>query len=153
MRQWRSLRRPNLVLDDPADPATFEACKLDHSESARHAATYALHRDLLALRRLPVFSQQQFARRMDGAVLGPEAFVVRFFSEDFSDDKLLLMNLGRDLHLDPAPEPLLAPPEHKRWAILWSSEDPRYGGFGTHEPDSGGSWNIPGHAAVVLEAR
>ena len=27
------------------------------------------------------------------------------------DDRLLLVNLGRDLHLDPAPEPLLAPPE------------------------------------------
>ena len=39
---------------------------------------------------------------MDGAVLGAEAFVLRFFGED-GDDRLLLVNLGVDLHLDPAP--------------------------------------------------
>ena len=79
---------------------------------------------------------------MDGAVLAPEAFVLRFFG-DGGDDRLLLVNLGRDLHLDPAPEPLLAPPANRLWDVLWSSEDPRYGGGGTAPPDTEDNWRIP----------
>ena len=71
-------------------------------------------------------------------------------SADDGDDRLLLVNLGRDLHLDPAPEPLLAPPEGRRWSVLWSSEDPRYGGGGTVPPETEDNWRIPGEAAVVL---
>jgi CheY-like chemotaxis protein len=47
---------------------------------------------------------------MDGAVLGPEALVLRFFGVP-GNDRLLIVHLGRDLYLAPAPEPLLAPPE------------------------------------------
>jgi maltooligosyltrehalose trehalohydrolase len=82
-------------------------------------------------------------------VLGPDAFVVRFFAAD-GNDRLLVMNLGRDLHFDPAPEPLLAPPENLRWKILWSSEAPCYGGSGTPPLEMEGTWYIPGEAAVVL---
>ena len=78
-----------------------------------------------------------------------EAFVLRFFGED-GQDRLLLVNFGVDLHLDPAPEPLLAPPEGLRWKVLWSSEDPRYGGGGTFPPDTEDNWRIPGNAAVAL---
>jgi maltooligosyltrehalose trehalohydrolase len=86
---------------------------------------------------------------MDGAVLGPEAFVLRFFGAH-GNDRLLIVNLGRDLPLIPAPEPLLAPPEEREWQTLWSSEDPRYGGGGTAPLDTVQNWQIPGHAAVVL---
>ena len=65
-------------------------------------------------------------------------------------DRLLLVNMGTDLHLNPAPEPLLAPLEGRRWILLWSSEDPRYGGAGIYPPDSDENWRLPGHAAVVL---
>jgi maltooligosyltrehalose trehalohydrolase len=86
---------------------------------------------------------------VDGAVLGGQVFVLRYFGDD-GDDRLLLVNLGRDLHLNPAPEPLLAPPAGRRWAVRWSSQDPRYGGGGTAPPDTEESWRIPGEAAVVL---
>jgi maltooligosyltrehalose trehalohydrolase len=86
---------------------------------------------------------------MDGAVLGSEAFVLRFFGED-GDDRLLVVNLGRDLPLAPAPEPLPAPPQDRAWTILWSSEDPRYGGASTAPLQGTANWHIPGHAAVVL---
>lgn len=137
-------------LPDPSDPSTFERCVLDHSERERHAANFALHRDLLRLRREdPVFRAPR-PHAVDGAVLGGEAFVLRYFAED-GDDRLLLVNLGPDLHLDPAPEPLLAPPEHRRWHVLWSSEDPLYGGAGSPEPDRAGEgWSIPGHAALAM---
>jgi maltooligosyltrehalose trehalohydrolase len=152
LAQWRSLNRPNLVIADPADPATFELCKLNHAEVKRHQEIYALHRDLLKLRRdTPVFARQLSFRHLDGAILSSQAFVLRFLSENFEEDRLLIVNLGPDLHLNPAPEPLLAPPFRKRWSIVWSSEDPRYGGNGTPPMDSEDNWRIPGNAAVALE--
>ncbi|EYF04775.1 Malto-oligosyltrehalose trehalohydrolase [Chondromyces apiculatus DSM 436] len=138
------------LLDDPAAPETFEKCKLDPEDRVRHASTLAMHRDLIALRREdPVFSAQR-PRGLDGAVLGPEAFVLRYFGEE-GDDRLLLVNLGRDLHLVPAPEPLLAPPSGMRWQVLWSSEDPHYGGDGTPSIESEEEgWFLPGQSAVAM---
>jgi maltooligosyltrehalose trehalohydrolase len=37
-----------------------------------------------------------------------------------------------------------------RWQLLWSSEDPRYGGGGTAPLEDEENWHIPGHVAVVL---
>ena len=90
---------------------------------------------------------------MDGAVLSSEAFVLRFFGEGPEDDRLLLVNLGRDLKLVPPAEPLLAPPENQKWRLLWSSEDPQYGGSGTAAFDSEADWLLVGHAALVLTTR
>jgi len=66
---------------------------------------------------------------------------------------LLIVNLGRDLHFDPAPEPLLAPPEGSVWEILWSSEDVRYGGGGTAPLDTEENWRIPGATTVALKPK
>lgn len=151
LSQFRSLALAEMqvCLADPTNPAAFELCKLDFTERERHATVYILHRDLLRLRREDPVFRLSHAGGIDGAVLGPEAFLLRFFNAQ-SGDRLLFVNLGRDLHLDIAPEPLLAPPENARWRVLWSSEDPRYGGTGTYPPDSEENWRIPGHAAVVL---
>jgi maltooligosyltrehalose trehalohydrolase len=136
-------------LADPAAPETFRRCKLDLSERQRHAPLYELHRDLLRLRREdPVFSAQR-PRGVDGAVLGPQALVLRFFGDNGAD-RLLVVNFGRDLHLDPAPEPLLAPPEGRMWSLNWTSDDHRYGGGGTPPLDTEENWRIPGETAVVL---
>jgi maltooligosyltrehalose trehalohydrolase len=134
---------------DPADRSTFERCRLDLGERERHVQIYDLHRDLIALRREdPVFRAPR-RRGVDGAVLGSDALVLRFFAEEGAD-RLLLVNLVRDLRLVPAPEPLLAPVEGCTWKIAWSSDDARYGGCGTPplEPDAG--WCLPGEAAMVL---
>jgi maltooligosyltrehalose trehalohydrolase len=137
------------LLAPPADEESFRRCKLDHSERERHAPAVRLHRDLLRLRREdPVFSRQD-AGRMQGAVLGPEAFLLRFLGGD-ADDRLLLVNLGATLPLLPMPEPLLAPPDGCRWKLLWHSEDPCYGGNGMIEPDGEHSWRLPAHALAVL---
>lgn len=137
---------------DPTDPQTFKRCKLDMSEYQRHAHAYALHRDLLNLRRRdPIFHAQR-PNGVDGAVLGQAAFVLRFFG-DRCDDRLLIVNFGRDLRLDPAPEPLLAPPRESVWEVLWCSEDPDYGGDGTLSFDTEENWKIPGEAAVALIPR
>ncbi len=136
----------------PSDPATFQRSKLDQGERARHTEAMALHRDLLRLRREEPLFHVPRRGGLDGAALAGEAFVLRFFGDD-GDDRLLVVNLGSDLHLNPAPEPLLAPPLGRAWGLLWSSEAPAYGGTGTPALDTEENWRIPGHAAVVLSAR
>ncbi len=152
LRQFPSLAAPEMkaCLAPPADRATFERCRLDFAERERHAEAYALHRDLLALRREDAAFRAQRAGGVDGAVLGDEAFVLRFFADDDADDRLLIVNLGRDLPLATVAEPLLAPPEAHRWEIRWASEHPRYGGCGMPALAEDESWRLAGHTAVVL---
>ena len=151
LAQFPSIADPGVqsILPDPADPSTVERCKLDFSERASHQAYYAMHRDLLRLRREDAAIGAPASRALDGAVLGPDAFVLRFFGAE-GDDRLLLVNFGVDLQLDPAPEPLLAPPTGRRWRLIWSSEDPAYGGGGTPPPETDEGWTILGQTAVVL---
>jgi maltooligosyltrehalose trehalohydrolase len=147
--QWRSLATAQALHNDPSARPTFEKCKLDFTEREKHAAEFALHRDLLALRKAePVFARQE--RNFDGAVLGPETFVVRFFSEGFRDDRLLVVNFGTEQRLSSVPYPLLAPPENAVWTVQWSTEDPKYGGDGAPELETEAGWIIPAQAAVLL---
>jgi len=146
---------------------TFERCKLNHEQRRMNAHITALYCDLMKLRREdPVFSAQR-SDWIQGAVLGPEAFLLRFFGRPNSD-RLLVVNLGRTLKLRPGPEPLLAASAAAAWRLLWTSEDPRYegksrGNFGdapriseAHEirgaspkfPDFPST--IPGHCALVM---
>jgi maltooligosyltrehalose trehalohydrolase len=151
LSQFRTLARPESqgALPDPSGEETFARCRLDHSERDRHPEAWALHRDLLRLRREDPVVRAQGAGGLEGAVLGSHAFAVRFFGAD-GDDRLLVVNLGVDLHLTPAPEPLLAPPAGRLWTVRWSSESPAYGGGGTFPPDSADGWRLPGEAAVLL---
>jgi maltooligosyltrehalose trehalohydrolase len=151
LAQFPSIAAPEMrsLLPDPGDPATFEGCKLDWSERERHREALALHTDLLKLRRQDTVFGAPRPGGVDGAVLGEAAFVLRYFGKA-GDDRLLLVNLGRDLHLHVAPEPLLAPPEGKQWQVLWSSEMPCYGGGALPPLESEEMWKIPGEAAVVL---
>ncbi len=138
------------LLADPGEVSTFERCKLDFTEREKNAAALALHRDLLKLRREdPIFAAQD-ATQIHGARIDRESFLLRYFGPA-GDDRLLLINLGRDVVWQPAVEPLLAPPEGCDWQILWSSEDPRYGGLGTALLDPH-CWYVPGHAALVLKS-
>jgi maltooligosyltrehalose trehalohydrolase len=152
LSQFPSLATPEMQarLADPADRQTFLQCKLNFQERVNHAAAYAMHKDLLRLRRDdPVFRAQK-PGAVDGAVLGEQAFVLRFLDGEQEDDRLLIVNLGSDLPLVSAPEPLLAPPRKKCWEMFWSSNDPKYGGSGASSIDMAGQWQIPGQAAVVL---
>ncbi|MGH7095500.1 MAG: DUF3459 domain-containing protein, partial [Stellaceae bacterium] len=103
----------------------------------------------LALRRSdPAFGSQA---RVDGAVLGDDAWLLRYFA-DGGDDRLLIVNLGHDRAFEVAAEPLLAPPEDRAWRLCWSSEAPLYGGAGIPDPVADEAWRIPGRAAIVLAA-
>jgi maltooligosyltrehalose trehalohydrolase len=134
--------------DDPADRATFTRCKLDAAHG--DGAWLALHKDLFALRRADPTIRAQGRHGLDGAVLGATAFVLRFFGEREDGDRLLLVNLGPDLGLVPAPEPLLAPTNRRPWRVLWSSESPRYGGEGVVAPDMDAGFRVRGESATLL---
>jgi len=150
LQQFRSLATPEVqnAVARPDDIETFRRCKLDFRERESHAEALLLHRELLALRRNDAIFAGRQVRPLDGATLGPAAFVLRYFGE--AEDRLLLVNLDVELHLDPAPEPLLAPREGRTWDVLWSSEDPRYGGNGTPLVYSRENWRIPGRSAIVM---
>lgn len=136
---------------DPAKRETLDACRLDWGEWERNSHFVALHRDLLQLRHTDPAFRMQLYGRVDGAVIGPQAFVLRYFVEA-GQDRLLVVNLGADLDLRHAPEPMLAPPEKKRWQVLWSSEEMKYRGSGYINPDSDQGWRIQGESATILAA-
>ncbi len=154
LAQFPSLASPDMQerFDDPTDIRTFLRSKLDFSERERHGADLALHCDLMRLRREDPVFRTQGERGVDGAVLGADSFVLRYFGER-GDDRLVIVNFGRDSRLSPAPEPLLAPPAGSLWEIVWSSENPAYGGNGTSHVDTDETLVIPGEAALVLKAR
>jgi maltooligosyltrehalose trehalohydrolase len=152
LEQWRSYSMADIqeYFDNPGSVATFEKSKLNHAEVETHRELYLLHRDLLRLRRQDPVISRQGVDGIDGAVLSPECFVLRFFSPGFQNDRLLIVNLGVELRYDPAPEPLLGPAEGSRWEKFWSSDDAQYGGCGTAPLDTEENWRIPGQSAVLL---
>jgi maltooligosyltrehalose trehalohydrolase len=151
MRQFASIADSNCPMAVVNDPKTFEACKVDHSERAKDPRVSALHIDLIRLRKNDrVFSAQR-SDWMHGAVIAPDAFVLRFFGAE-AGDRLVVINLGRDLDPVPGAEPLLAPPAGCDWKPLWSSESPRYGGCGRHAVDKDGKWSLSGETVLVLES-
>ncbi|HEY2900101.1 MAG TPA: malto-oligosyltrehalose trehalohydrolase [Polyangia bacterium] len=165
MAQFPSAASPAVqsLLPDPAARGTFESSWLDWGErdGERGRQSLALHSALLRLRAADplIRAVNAGAARFDGAVLGPQCFLLRYFAvEPKADhsgagDRLLLVNCGGEAELAVAPEPLLAPPHARRWQIILGSEDPSFGGAGNPalESDDEG-WRIPGAAAFFLEA-
>jgi maltooligosyltrehalose trehalohydrolase len=151
LKQFANLAAFDLLdkVPDPNADTTFTRCKLQRSDHTAHPEIVALHRDLLKLRREDPAFRAPKRRGLDGAVLGAGTFVLRFFAEDGAD-RLLIVNLGGELVLRVAPEPLLAPPERCEWSMLWSSEAWVYGGSGHKRVVGDESWHIPGEAAVAL---
>jgi maltooligosyltrehalose trehalohydrolase len=138
------------ALPNPSDPVTFDRCKLNFDERETHAPAYCLHEDLLRLRRETRAFSAQRASAVDGAVLSQFAFVIRFFEPTADGDRILVVNLARDVPGPSFAEPLLAPPYNRSWHMEWSSEDPRYGGCGTADIRPGASWYIPAECALVF---
>ncbi|RYZ37316.1 MAG: malto-oligosyltrehalose trehalohydrolase [Myxococcaceae bacterium] len=134
----------------PIGEEAFRRSKLDWGERARHTEALALHRDVLRLRREdPVFAAQDLTR-LAGAVLGPQALVLRYAGSEQEGDRLVLLNLGTGLDSEPCPEPLLAPPSGRSWRLLLSSDQARYGGMGTPPIPEDGRLPLPGQTALVL---
>ena len=135
----------------PGRKARFERCKLDFGERETNRAAYLLHEDLLRLRRDTLAFNAQRRGGIDGAVLSPQAFVLRYFGGAAANDRLLIVNLGPELNRPSFAELLLAPPLDTDWCLAWSSENPLYGGCGTRDLWPDATWSIPPEAAMVCE--
>ena len=136
-------------LPRPSARETFERSKLDFSEREKFSQLYDLHCDLLRLRREDARFNEVRAGAVDGAVLTPESFVLRYFGPN-GDDRLLIVNLGKRTRLRVLPEPLLAPPASRQWKMIWTSESPRYGGCGATEIHTAKGWILPAETAAVF---
>jgi maltooligosyltrehalose trehalohydrolase len=139
------------ALHDPASDEAFIGSKLDFSERKSHAAVYALHRDLLQLRRRDPVLERPRRESFDGATLSEHALILRWLDAEHGD-RLLLVNLGPQFDFRPAPEPLLAPPAGLAWKLVWSSDDPRYEGLGVLNPCTETGWCVPAEAAALFVA-
>jgi maltooligosyltrehalose trehalohydrolase len=87
-------------------------------------------------------------RRRVAAFFSQSALALRFAAVD-NLDRLLLLNLGHDLPIAEDADPLLAAPPDAAWTLIWSSEDPRYGGGGTSAAARQRRL-IPAESAIVL---
>jgi maltooligosyltrehalose trehalohydrolase len=152
LAQFPSTTDPDVqaMLAPPGDVATFRRCKLDHA-AGRDSQMYALHRDLLALRRNDPVIREAASRRVEGAVLTLTAFLLRY-GLGTPDARLLVVNLGADIAPAVLPEPLLAPPSGCRWVVVWSSESAQYGGSGRAPLDCNTEFLFPGESAVLLRS-
>ncbi|QEH37125.1 Malto-oligosyltrehalose trehalohydrolase [Aquisphaera giovannonii] len=154
---FRSTTHPAMLGKLPDPSTSFEASRLDPPGDYRSHPAFLLFQDLLTLRREDPIFRSQCSRKLEGAVLGPEAFALRLWGDDPAagdeDCRLILVNLGRDLYPASNSEPLLAPPEDHEWELLCFSEDPRYGGAGMPPLDAASPWRLAGHGAVVLAPR
>ncbi len=118
LEQWRALRLPEMraCFDDPSAPATFSKSRslIFRGEEARGDIRAAPRSVALAARRSGHFASRRATASMEQCCLD-DALSFGFSRRIIEDDRLLVVNLGVDLELNPAPEPLLAPPESKAW--------------------------------------
>ncbi len=148
--QFSSINHDEVIaaIPRPDDEKTFLRSKLKWAEKEKNLEFFHLHKDLIEMRKKdPVFSQLN-ACKIDGIPLTVDFFLIRYFSR--YGERLILINLGVDFTIFPASEPLLAPPTEHEWKSMWSSELPKYGGFGYQKIPDKGNWKITGHSATVL---
>jgi maltooligosyltrehalose trehalohydrolase len=154
MRQFTHYALPAAqeLLPDPANPLTFERSRLDPTDRLRNAHVVELYRSLLWVRKNDGAIRRQRRESIEGAVLSERALVLRWIDEE-NGDRLLLVNLGEQLDLHAAPEPLLAPPKNGSWQLEWSSDETRFGGPGALCPCSEDGWRVPAENATLLRER
>ena len=107
----------------------FDACRLDHGFDPEADPTWRMYRDLIRLRRADAALGQR-AQRLTGSTLDDHTLLLRYIGRVAHEDRLVLVNLGSDMDIACAPDPLVAPPDLFEWTVLWCSEDRAYGGVG-----------------------
>ena len=115
--------------DDVVGRPAFEACRLDHGFDPFADPAWRMYRDLTTLRREDAALGQR-AQRLTGSTLDEHTLLLRFIGRAAHEDRLLIVNLDRDIDIACMPDPLVAPPELFEWSVLWCSEDRAYGGVG-----------------------
>lgn len=151
-QEFETYRDPEALerIMDPCSSETVRQSTLDFADRDRHPETCRLFEDLLRLRRSDPVLAFRPTRRPAGAVLGDQAFAVRW-PDAAEGDRLLLVNLGPQIEARAWPEPLLAPAPGCAWEVVWSSESPRYGGMGAVSPVAGRGWQSGAACATLLK--
>jgi maltooligosyltrehalose trehalohydrolase len=130
---------------DPAAEETFRRSTLDRArlDQPRHAATRALYRDLLALRRAePALRPDAPAPRVDGDERA--GWATAAFARDGHTIAVAFNLTGAPLRVP------LAAPGVARWARVLSTEDERYGGAGDPAPaEATDAATLPAWSATV----
>jgi maltooligosyltrehalose trehalohydrolase len=143
------LTETGIVVPDPQAEATFERSKLrwDELEQPAHAATLALYRDLLRLRRT-----QGALRRLDRAgmqvtPLGEHAFVLRRDGSASHDTLLAIVNLGAT-----AADLSINPPASAAYTVLLDTNAAQYGGTAPAQlaQGNGDTLRVQMHTAGVV---
>jgi len=104
--------------------------------------------ELARLRKTDEVFSRHGREGLEGAVLSDRALVLRFFGR--TADRLLVVNFGADLLFAPAPAPLLAPMWGRDWELIFSTDDPQYGGGGIADVRLPQGWRLPAEAALVF---
>ena len=155
LQQFRSLATPEMQdemprPDDPRDLRALQA-RLRRARDPRRDLS-ALHTTCCACAARTRCCGCAAAASVDGAVLGRDAFVLRFFGED--EDRLLLVNLDARTRISIRRRSRCW---HRRractWEVLWSSEDPLYGGTGTPPVYSEDNWHLPGQSTILMQPK
>ncbi|HJT45945.1 MAG TPA: malto-oligosyltrehalose trehalohydrolase [Chthoniobacterales bacterium] len=154
LSQFPSVASPEVQerLPVPSHRSTFEGSKLDWDDRKRNPQLWALHRDLIHLRHNDVRFRELKSHGVDGAVLGTDSFVLRYFADAPHEERLLVVNLGGLQSFTPAPEPLLAPPDRHEWQTMWTSEGAKYGGLGQRAIVHERGWTLFAEETVALRA-
>ena len=137
----------------PDGERALQLSQLNLTERAGRKTCLQFHRTLLKVRREdPVFAAQN-AADLRGVVLSDTALALRYLGPNQEGDRLILLNLGRELQLSPCPHPLLAPPPRRQhWVPMLSSEEVRFGGSGATYPGMEGDWRLSDSTAVVMKS-
>lgn len=129
----------------------FEKSKLNFEERQINKEIYQMHIDLLKIRREDPAISQQDRFKIDGAVINNECFVIRYYVQS-GDDRLMIVNFGKDLKFTSLSEPLLAPPIKASWDLIWSTESIAYNGYGMINPTKDNQWYFPAHCLFLLKS-
>lgn len=151
LAQFPNLATPEMqaAVPDPAAVSTFEDAKLCDEERCADGPLLRLHRDLLALRRTDPILQLLGTQEVSVESSAPtdEVLLIRYVGR--SSGRLLVVNLGDD-YTSPMNDPLYAPRPGSSWSVLWSSEQPQYGGHGDVLRPEAGPWLIRAASAALL---
>lgn len=149
LAQYPSVAAAQDAIIDPKSEEAFNRCKLQWPPDLKHGAMYRLHHDLLKIRREDEVISRQDRHQLQGAVLNERAFLLRYQHQD--QVRLLIVNLGTGFDCSPCPLPHFAPIAGKHWELVWSSQEPSYGGSGTVPAYHEESWQIPANCAQLFK--
>ena len=137
---------------DPQAEETFAESKLELTERADGggAQTWAMHRELLSLRREdPVLSRQD--RHAMRATSHGDVLILHLWHG--RDERIAVANFG--VAVDATPEACGIPRDlaARRWSTLFSTEAREFGGSGEKTRFDGDLISLPPHSLTLLAAR